>query len=218
MKNRFSLFIISISIYILYFYPFRQTGNTSEAVIFTNYSILNIILTKLPLALLTAGIYFYCRKINNEKDESDAETRFHLKNIIIPVLLTFFTLSLSYAASLINGGRVLYSIELNGIRGYILVLILSATVSISEELFFRFWIISFMKKIFYHRTAVIIIVSSLLFSSIHLWEGTQGIVLTFIIGIIYSVLYIKTERIGILISAHFLHNAAALIIPVVINN
>ena len=218
MKNRFSLFIISVFIYILFFYPFRQTASTADTVKFNNSSIRNIIFTRLPLTFLTAGIYFLYRKINHEKDRSAENNRYLLKKIYIPVLLTLFTLSLSYTASLINSGRVLYSIKLSGTTGYILVLILSITVSVSEELFFRFWIITFMKKIFYNRTAVIITVSSLLFSSIHLWEGPQGLILTFVIGIIYSIIYIKTERIGILISAHFLHNAAAFIIPVILNN
>ncbi len=81
---------------------------------------------------------------------------------------------------------------------------------IIEELFFRFFVqnscIAAFKK-FKYGTALGLVLSSLLFASIHFSGGLNFVILAFISGLIYGGVYLKTKHLESAILLHFSINA-----------
>lgn len=81
---------------------------------------------------------------------------------------------------------------------------------IVEELFFRFFVqnncIAVFKK-FKYGTALGLVLSSLLFASIHISGGVSFVILAFVSGLIYGGVYLKTKHLESAILLHFSINA-----------
>lgn len=86
----------------------------------------------------------------------------------------------------------------------VMIFFMALTAGVTEELIFRGYLLTRIAQLFKNNT-VAIIVSSLLFSSLHYKYGSyQELVFTFLIGLFFSVYYVKYRDIKVLIITHFL--------------
>lgn len=76
------------------------------------------------------------------------------------------------------------------------------SAAVGEELLFRGYVFSQLKKIIGDKKTVIIILSAILFSVPHLYQGIAGLVITFLFGIFFALLYNKYQNIWINIIVH----------------
>jgi membrane protease YdiL (CAAX protease family) len=72
-----------------------------------------------------------------------------------------------------------------------------------EELFYRGYIIERMEKLTGHWVAFILI-PTLLFGLFHYKQGVGGILVSFVLGLIFAMYYWKTRDLKVTITAHFL--------------
>lgn len=76
------------------------------------------------------------------------------------------------------------------------------SAAIGEELLFRAFAFAQLKNIFGNRKVFIVILSALMFCLPHLYQGTAGLIMTFVFGIAFGFLYIKFKNIWINIIIH----------------
>ncbi|OBX25129.1 hypothetical protein LX77_03231 [Gelidibacter algens] len=77
---------------------------------------------------------------------------------------------------------------------YLFYVIISA--SIGEEILFRGFVFRQLEiglPDFKYKTVVIVLMSALLFSLPHIYQGLSGLIMTFIFGLIFAIIYIKTN-------------------------
>lgn len=101
-----------------------------------------------------------------------------------------------------------FEIGKNSFKGFSYLYLYSAISTliiapVFEELFFRKFLLK--KLLQKNKQKIGILVSSLCFASIHI-EAPSNLVPTFIFGIISSLIFIKTKRIGYSIILHFIFN------------
>ncbi|CAM3550155.1 hypothetical protein FSS13T_08000 [Flavobacterium saliperosum S13] len=83
---------------------------------------------------------------------------------------------------------------------YLIFMWISA--AFGEELLFRAFVFSQLKKIIGEQKIVIVLLSTVLFSLPHLYQGTAGLVITFLFGIFFGLIYLKFKNIWINIIVH----------------
>lgn len=76
------------------------------------------------------------------------------------------------------------------------------SAAVGEELLFRGYVFSQLKRIMGSKKIIIIILSAILFSVPHLYQGISGLVMTFLFGIFFALLYNKYQNIWINIIVH----------------
>jgi uncharacterized protein len=76
------------------------------------------------------------------------------------------------------------------------------SAAIGEELLFRAFVFSQLNRIIGNKSLVIVIISAALFSLPHLYQGTAGLLTTFIFGFGFALIYMKFKNIWINIIVH----------------
>ncbi|MBF6640751.1 CPBP family intramembrane metalloprotease [Flavobacterium sp. J49] len=76
------------------------------------------------------------------------------------------------------------------------------SAAIGEELLFRGFAFAQLERIIGNKKTIIILVSAVLFSLPHLYQGISGLVMTFIFGIAFALIYNKYRNIWINILVH----------------
>lgn len=76
------------------------------------------------------------------------------------------------------------------------------SAAIGEELLFRAFAFSQLEKIFGNSPYTIVILSAVLFSLPHLYQGISGLLLTFLFGLAFGFIYMKSRNIWITILIH----------------
>jgi len=85
-----------------------------------------------------------------------------------------------------------------------MIFFLALTAGVTEELIFRGYLLTRMSQWFKNEVAAVI-VSSLLFAALHYKYGSlRELIFTFLIGVIFSIYYIKYRNIKAIIVTHFL--------------
>jgi len=85
-----------------------------------------------------------------------------------------------------------------------MIFFLALTAGVTEELIFRGYLLTRMSQWFKNEVAAVI-VSSLLFAALHYKYGRmRELIFTFLIGVIFSIYYIKYRNIKAIIVTHFL--------------
>ena len=94
-----------------------------------------------------------------------------------------------------------------------MLIIASIIAPISEEIFFRFFVFLGLKNLFPNNKNILAaIISSIFFALIHIEPGSY--LVTFILGIAFCWLYIRTKNILIPIFTHSLHNTVSVIMVI----
>jgi len=95
----------------------------------------------------------------------------------------------------------------------LMIIIASIIAPISEEIFFRFFVFLGLKNLFPNNKNILAaIISSIFFALIHIEPGSY--LVTFILGIAFCWLYIRTKNILIPIFTHSLHNTVSVIMVI----
>lgn len=76
------------------------------------------------------------------------------------------------------------------------------SAAIGEELLFRGYAFFQLQKIFGNKKVLIVFLSAVLFSLPHLYQGISGLVMTFLFGIAFGLIYNKYQNIWINIIVH----------------
>lgn len=76
------------------------------------------------------------------------------------------------------------------------------SAAIGEELLFRAFAFAQLKNIFGDKKVLIVIISALMFCLPHLYQGTAGLIMTFVFGIAFGYLYNRFKNIWINIIVH----------------
>ncbi|MDQ0591793.1 membrane protease YdiL (CAAX protease family) [Chryseobacterium ginsenosidimutans] len=76
------------------------------------------------------------------------------------------------------------------------------SAAIGEELLFRGFAFSQFKKLFGEKKIWLVLVSAVLFSLPHLYQGISGLVMTFLFGLAFGFMYLKFKNIWINIIVH----------------
>jgi len=127
-----------------------------------------------PLLLYECYVYFY-----------------HLSESLFPV---------NYGATDFNYGSTL---SLNGKKSLSVILYYALTAGLVEEVYYRAMFFRLVEDV-RHNFIVYVVVSSLIFSSVH-WEGgVRNLFTAFIYGMCCSVIYYKTRNLWPLFLGHFL--------------
>ena len=98
-----------------------------------------------------------------------------------------------------------------------LVFLTTITIGYNEELFFRSYLLTeFINNNRTNKTAVITAVS-LLFAAGHIYQGAGGFISTFMIGVFFSLIFLKKGRVHSIAIGHGLYNFFVLIISIFMN-
>lgn len=76
------------------------------------------------------------------------------------------------------------------------------SAAVGEELLFRGYAFSQLKRIIGDKKIIIVILSAVLFSLPHLYQGISGLIMTFLFGIFFALLYNKYQNIWVNIIVH----------------
>lgn len=76
------------------------------------------------------------------------------------------------------------------------------SAAIGEELFFRAFAFAQLRNVFGDKKVIVVVLSALLFCLPHMYQGIAGLIMTFVIGIAFALLYIKYQNIWINIIVH----------------
>jgi membrane protease YdiL (CAAX protease family) len=76
------------------------------------------------------------------------------------------------------------------------------SAAIGEELLFRGYAFLQLKKIFGDKKTIIVLLSAILFSLPHLYQGVSGLAMTFLFGIAFALIYNKYQNMWINIIVH----------------
>ncbi len=78
-------------------------------------------------------------------------------------------------------------------------------VALSEELIFRFYLVKFFKKCNFGAPAIVLL-SSVIFATMHWGTGLENVLLCFFFGVIVCTYYIKTDDLMSCVIAHYAVN------------
>lgn len=76
------------------------------------------------------------------------------------------------------------------------------SAAVGEELLFRAFAFAQLKNVFGNKKMIIVIISALMFCLPHLYQGIAGLIMTFLFGIAFALLYMKFKNIWINIIVH----------------
>jgi len=80
--------------------------------------------------------------------------------------------------------------------------------SITEEIFFRSWMLSTLMASGLSRVLTVAI-SVAAFALIHLWQGLHGVVVAALVGLIYALFFLYRRNLFVLIGGHAIYNIIA---------
>jgi len=76
------------------------------------------------------------------------------------------------------------------------------SAAVGEELLFRAFAFAQLKNIFGDKKGLIVLLSALMFCLPHLYQGIAGLIMTFVFGIAFALLYAKYRNIWINVIVH----------------
>lgn len=76
------------------------------------------------------------------------------------------------------------------------------SAAIAEELLFRGFVFAQLKRIIGDRKLISIVISAALFSAPHLYQGTAGLITTFVFGLVFGYIYARFQNLYLNIIVH----------------
>jgi len=178
----------------------------------TNSSISSLLLHEVYVWLILFVVYMYATKIEKRKllilSEIDISFKQTLKNIF-RLILSFVGISIAVNCILhlcgVKNGSANIQKLIPILRQYkILILIISITAGVVEELVFRAYLFPRFEELFKNTDAAIILSASL-FGLLHISYGTIAqVAFPFLFGVVTALHYKKHRNIKTLIYTHFL--------------
>lgn len=170
--------------------------------------------------LIPLIMYIYSTKVENQKfliiEEKNYKFSWSLKNLILLFLAAFLiVITVNLFVKIIGFNN--HSNILNKIISILhahkfVVLLLSLSAGITEELVFRGYIFGRLEQLF-EKPLIPILISSALFGVVHVPYGTLSQVLfPFLLGVLYSWHYFKYGNIKVLIMSHIMWDFLSLMV------
>lgn len=157
------------------------------------------------------SLFFYARQLERRplliNTEAKSTIGFFLLSVLVLYLL-YIAAAIASALPVLFGVRENYSMIkmiAKVLKGHpMLLTFIALTAGVTEEFIFRGYVLIRLIQLFKNPTAAII-VSSLLFSALHYrYNSLHELIFAFLIGIIFSVYYLKYRNIKALMLTHFL--------------
>ena len=216
MKSILKISVVIIcALVFLGIFVFCQTQLYNTANEFS--SLLALILSlNSPILLLVIISYFFKKRYSISKAQLGFYDKIFLKNFIKGALISAFIIGLSVGVL-----DILYKIciikQVFYYKPILFIVVNAIIIGSNEELFFRGFINNFL-KINMVSTRKTIIISSLIFSMVHLlsfdFNNTSifWFIGIFLMGILFSFLYLETNSIFISIGCHILWDVFSFIL------
>ena len=176
------------------------------------------------LSILITGIMLK-RQGSSWRDIGLVRPKSWLRTIVLVIgtviALTAISLAILNIAQLIPGAAGINVSRYNPLQGNLPLLLLYillawTTITFGEEMMYRAFLITQLGEIFQGaklRWVLALIFSSVIFGLIHFYQGPLGIVNTFIVGILFGAVYLRSERnLWITIIAHGLFNTLSFVL------
>ena len=174
------------------------------------------------LALLSLVLYFSWR--NGEPFQNLGWTFNNFRKEIAWGLILFLPVYLG--ANLLEGAlhtaglsaptKLPSFLVVSGIINMLLVFILVTVVAVAEETIFRGYLILRFKAVT-GRTGAAALLSSIVFSLGHGYEGMAGVISVFSLGVILAIVYLWRKSLVAPIVIHFLTDFATIILPTLLS-
>ena len=98
----------------------------------------------------------------------------------------------------------------------ILIILFSwVSASLGEELFFRGYLLNQIKQLFHKskiRNFLAILLSSIVFSIAHLYQGIPGVIKIFLVGALLGIIFIKYKNLKLVILLHAIIDTTSLLL------
>ena len=156
-------------------------------------------------------LLFYALRVEHQplllwREENNTIGFFLLSALVLYVLS--ITASIVSAIPVLFGERENYAVMkkvIAAITGHqAMIFFIALTAGVTEEIIFRGYVLTRLLQWFKNNVAAVI-VSSLLFAALHYKYGSlRELIFTFLIGVLFSVYYIKYRNIKAIIVTHFL--------------
>ncbi len=115
-----------------------------------------------------------------------------------------------------NKSQEMFLWEIDNLYIIPFILITSFLTGYSEELFFRSYLYTRMEQLQFNRTHIIITVN-LIFALGHMYEGISGGITAFILGMLFSIIFIWKKNINIPAIVHGLYNFTVLLLSFILS-
>lgn len=204
MKERNTFYIITSLLSAALIIPGIVQYSQFNSIILNEQTLTGSILKSLPLLLLLLFVSLYASPTDRK------ERGWHQPEWTdIPIILLFLILT-GILSIVFPGTEGSYTVQINGLKGYLLSICFAFTAAFTEELFFRSWLVSGLRKSSWPEWLVFLI-PVMFFSILHLWQGWSGLIFAGISGAVYTFYFMKRPGLFVLVASHTIHNALAII-------
>lgn len=208
MKGRIPFYIITLLVSVVLVLPGIFLKQASTSIIPDEKTITISFIRGLPILALLLFISLYGTP---EDRRRRGWNRPALSDI--PVLLILLTLT-AFLSFVFPASDDSYTVLLSGWKGMGLIAIFALSTALTEELFFRSWLLSTLPELGWPRPLVFA-TSVISFASLHLWQGWSAVFFAAASGAAFSIIFFRRPGLFVLVTAHTLHNAMALILMTV---
>jgi membrane protease YdiL (CAAX protease family) len=198
MKGQSVSLILSILIYAAIFVPVVSAETETKALLMT-------IIFRLPVFFIV--LFLNLNSGLMKKNQRGWKSPHLIDWILIP-LLVILTLVLGMVFSM-KRSPVVYSIE-----AWPLLALLALIIAVVEEGYFRSWLLTEMPRLGVPSHWALV-VSILLFSLAHAWQGLTGVVFAALIGVLYGAVFLWRKNIIILIVSHAVYDLLAMLSAII---
>lgn len=202
MRPRLRIYLEGALLFSILFLPgyFGQsTISTSRVVIDIAY-LQAVVAARLPAAAILAAILWSLPVGTRRKSGWVKPSPWSLF-LALPVAGVTLLFARLIAAG--SGPEVVFS--LNGAARGLLIAAATLIPAAAEELFFRSWLLTRLPEAGW-PVPLAGVLSVILFSAGHLWEGPMGILVAVFSSIVYTVWFLLRRNLPAILLAHFLHN------------
>ena len=155
-------------------------------------------------------LFLYARKVERQDFLLWAESKPALGFFLVSVVVLYL---LSIAAAIVSSIPTLFGWHENNevmkkivklLKGrQVFIFYIALTAGITEEFIFRGYMLTRLSQLF-KNPYIPVIISSLLFGALHYkYNSLREVIFAFLIGIIFSIYYLKYRNIKALMAAHF---------------
>ena len=178
--------------------------------------VLGVVLSDLALVAL---ICFFLWRNNERFSRIGWVTKGYIKEIIIGIILYFpLVYGLSYvegwlqsAGLLLAKGHMPSFLSPEGVSERIVATFMVLIIAVSEETIFRGYLILRFKSIT-GSTFAAVIISSIIFSIGHGYEGLEGVIIVGIMGTFFALIYLWRKSLIVPIVLHFMQDYIAIVL------